>query len=412
MSMQMIKDLNEKAHKALKDARAIHEKAAADGARALTDDEKAAYKTAMDARAAHLAGAIREKELLDTDKRTVKTDPPEDAKPREQRNTEEVKRDGFRAFLRNDERDMSPDDHKDFGEFRAATAQTAGVDAEGGYLVAPMQFVDDYIRDMDEEVYIRKYASKMKVRMAKSLGVPYLSQRPGKAAWSTEIRRPPERSVAFGRRELTPHPLTAEIDLSRTLLREAARNVEEIVRMEMVQIFAETQEEAFMTGDGGDMPLGLFVNSDRGGLNTDRDISQDNFFNNIDGFYKMLFKLKPSYRRRAVWLLHRDRMLDVSIIKDSDGRYMLQDAISAGDPMTIKGRPVLESTFAPATKAQNDYVALFGDLSYFWIADRLVMEIQRLAELEARNNLIVFIFRLETDGMAVKPEAFVRGKMG
>ena len=52
-----------------------------------------------------------------------------------------------------------------------------------------------------------------------------------------------------------------------------------------------------------------------------------------------------------------------------------------------------------------------GDFRYYWIADALDMQIQRLVELYARTNQTGFIGRLETDGMPVLEEAFVRLQM-
>jgi HK97 family phage major capsid protein len=69
------------------------------------------------------------------------------------------------------------------------------------------------------------------------------------------------------------------------------------------------------------------------------------------------------------------------------------------------------SEYAPSTLAQSNYVAILGDFRYYWIADALDMQIQRLVELYARTNQTGFIGRLETDGMPVLEEAFVRLQM-
>ncbi len=70
-----------------------------------------------------------------------------------------------------------------------------------------------------------------------------------------------------------------------------------------------------------------------------------------------------------------------------------------------------ESEYAPNTFTTGLYVGLLGDLSYYWIADALSMTVQRLEELYAATNQVGFIGRLETDGMPVLEEAFVRVKL-
>jgi HK97 family phage major capsid protein len=59
----------------------------------------------------------------------------------------------------------------------------------------------------------------------------------------------------------------------------------------------------------------------------------------------------------------------------------------------------------------GNYVGILGDFSYYWIADALDMQVQRLVELYAATNQVGFIARREVDGMPVLEEAFVRVKL-
>ena len=66
------------------------------------------------------------------------------------------------------------------------------------------------------------------------------------------------------------------------------------------------------------------------------------------------------------------------------------------------------SEYAPHTFTASQYVGIIGDFSNYWIADALDMEMQRLLELFAATNQIGLIGRMESDGMPVLSEAFVR----
>jgi HK97 family phage major capsid protein len=57
------------------------------------------------------------------------------------------------------------------------------------------------------------------------------------------------------------------------------------------------------------------------------------------------------------------------------------------------------------------YVGIIGDFSFYYIADSLQLEFQRLDELYAGNSQVGFIARLESDGMPVLEEAFARVKL-
>ena len=75
------------------------------------------------------------------------------------------------------------------------------------------------------------------------------------------------------------------------------------------------------------------------------------------------------------------------------------------------GQPIFMSEYVPNTFTTGQYVGLIGDLSYYWIADALDMQIQALFELYAESNQVGYIARMETDGMPVLAEAFARVKL-
>jgi HK97 family phage major capsid protein len=85
--------------------------------------------------------------------------------------------------------------------------------------------------------------------------------------------------------------------------------------------------------------------------------------------------------------------------------------VRAGEPDRILNLPVAMSENAPNTMTTGLYVGMLGDFSHYWIADALDMQVQRLTELYAETNQTGFIGRMESDGMPVLAEAFVRVKL-
>jgi HK97 family phage major capsid protein len=57
------------------------------------------------------------------------------------------------------------------------------------------------------------------------------------------------------------------------------------------------------------------------------------------------------------------------------------------------------------------YVGILGDFSNYWIADAQSLEFQVLSELYAETNQVGLIGRMDSDGMPVLEEAFVRVKL-
>lgn len=296
-------------------------------------------------------------------------------------------------------------------------ALQADVQTSGGFLVTPMQFVNDLIQAVDNLVWIRQWATVIPVPSAASLGVPSLDTDVSDPAWTTEVGTGTEdSSMAFGRRELYPHPLAKRIKLSNKLLRQVP-GVEALVRSRLAYKFAVTMENAYLNGNGQNAPLGVFTaNAD--GISTSRDVSTDNTTTamTVEGLMNAKYALKPQYWANAKWLFHRDGIKQIAKIRDlsggaGTGQFLWQPSITEGVPDRLLNMPVFASEYVPNTFTTGLYVGILGDWSQYWIADALDMQVQRLVELYAETNQVGLIGRMESDGMPVLAEAFVRVKL-
>lgn len=295
-------------------------------------------------------------------------------------------------------------------------ALQADADIYGGFLVAPMQMVMRLIMAVDNQVFIRQMATVFPVTKAESLGAPSLDTQIADPAWTAEIATGTEdSSLAFGKRELTPHPLAKLIKVSEKLLRVAAMDVESIVIDRLAYKFAVVAENAYLNGTGSNQPVGVFTAAAAGvGISTGRDVSTGNTTTSIttDGLINCLYNLKAQYHPKATWIFHRDAIKMIRKLKDGDGQYIWNPGLQAAQPDIILGRPYKMSEYAPNTFTTQLYVGIVGDFSQYWIADALDMRVQRLNELYAATNQVGFIGRLESDGMPVLEEAFSRVKLG
>lgn len=292
-------------------------------------------------------------------------------------------------------------------------ALQADVDASGGYITVPQEMSASLIKAVDDLVFVRQVATVQTLDRAESLGVASLDADPADADWTTELQTGGEDStMAFGKRELRPHPVGKLIKVSNTLLRRAAMDAEALVRDRLAYKFGVTHEKGFLTGSGAQQPLGVFTASAQG-ISTARDVSTGNLTTSIqtDGLQEAKWTLKPQYRLKARWMFHSDALKQIAKLKDGDGQYIWQAGIQAGAPDRLLNLPYMESRYAPNTFTTNLYVGLLGDWSFYWIVDALDMTIQRLVELYAATNQVGFIGRMESDGMPVLEEAFVRVKL-
>lgn len=293
-------------------------------------------------------------------------------------------------------------------------ALEAGRGDLGGFLVMPQEFVQELIQAVDDQVVIRQLATVRQLAVATSLGVPSLDTDPSDPDWTSEIATGTEdTAMRIGKRELAPHPLAKRIKVSKKLLRQTGDDAESLVRGRLAYKFGVAEEKAFLTGNGVNRPLGLFTAS-ANGISTGRDVVAGSATDlTADGVIDTKFALKGAYwgRSSTRWLIHRDGLKRIRKLKDTTDQYLWAPGLAGGEPDSILDIPYVVSEFAPNTFTTGLYVILLGDISFYWIAEALDMEIQRLVELYAEANQVGFIGRAELDGMPVLEEAFVRGKL-
>ncbi|MBC9001282.1 phage major capsid protein [Micromonospora aurantiaca (nom. illeg.)] len=316
----------------------------------------------------------------------------------------------FRQYLLGGRASLSPEQ---------ARTLIAGSDPEGGYLVAPQQFVTELVQAVDDAVQLRGLATVHRLTEAASLGIPTLDTDMNDAEWTSEVGTgSQDDALRLGKRELTPNPLAKRTKISRKLLRLTANRAENLVRERLAYKFAVSEEKAYMVGDGNKKPLGVFTASSAG-IPTSRDVeigtggaipTAAGSFTVADQLIDAKYALKAAYWRRARWLYHRDLVKTIRKLKTTDGQYIWKAGLS-DQPDTILEVPYVVSEYAPNTITANGYVGMIADFSFYHIADALNLEIQRLVELYAEANQVGFIGRREVDGMPVLAEAFVRLKV-
>ena len=277
-------------------------------------------------------------------------------------------------------------------------ALSEGVDTEGGYLV-PDEFERTLIQSLADLNIMRSLAKVIQTTSG-DRKIPVVSTH-GTASWLDEGKPYTESDEAFTQVTLSAYKLGTFLKISEELLNDAAFNVEQYLASEFARRIGAAEEEAFLIGDGNGKPTGIFAQTGGGetAVTTGKptDISADEL---IDLHYS----LRAPYRARAVWIMNDATVKTVRKLKDGNGQYLWQPALTAGTPDMILGRPVHTSTFAPEIKAGAKTVA-FGDLGYYWIADRQGRSFKRLNELFATTGQVGFLASQRLDGKLILPEA-------
>lgn len=185
------------------------------------------------------------------------------------------KMDAFRQYLRFGRGSLSREELRAIETPNEYRDLSAGKDAVGGYMMVP-KFGTEVLRKLDPLVVIRRYAKKHPLTQAGSLGFPTIEAHPDDSEWTTELRPiTSDTSMEIGKREFVPHPTRKRILVSEFLLLNSPFSPESTVIDELNMILSQTQEKAFLLGNGVGKPLGVMVASNSG-ISTSRDVSTGN----------------------------------------------------------------------------------------------------------------------------------------
>ena len=278
--------------------------------------------------------------------------------------------------------------------YEVQNALEAGEDSEGGYLV-PEEFEATLIDKLTEENVIRTLATIIPSSGDKK--IPVVASH-GAASWTDEEAEYIESDDAFGNILLGSHKLTTIIKISEELLNDAAFNMESYIAAEFARRMAAAEEAAFLAGDGSGKPTGL-LNMGETGVTSAAAAALT-----ADELIDLYHSLRTPYRQKAVFITNDNTVKAIRKLKDGTGQYMWQPGLQAGQPDTLLNRPLITSAFMPEFAAGNKVMA-FGDLSYYWIADRQGRSFQRLNELFAKNGQVGFRTFQRVDGKLTLAEA-------
>ena len=272
-----------------------------------------------------------------------------------------------------------------------------GSDTDGGYLV-PDTFEKTLVDTLNDTLQFRKLAHTFRSASG-SHKIPVVTSH-ATASWVDEGDDIPETTATFGQKTIGAHKLTALIKISDELLNDSAFDLEAYFRDEFVSRMAETEEDAFINGDGVGKPYGILHATEGAdiGLTTTSDtkITADEIIN-------LFYSLRAPYRHKAVWLLNDSTIAALRLLKDNNNQYIWQPGLKEGEPDKLLGRPVYTSPFMPTIAAGAKPIA-FGDIKNYWIGDREGITFRRLSELYAAKGQTGFLAIKRLDGRTVLPE--------
>lgn len=290
-------------------------------------------------------------------------------------------------------------------EQKAAAALTVSTDSQGGYL-APEAFGSEILKKIVEVSPVRSYARVMSIA-ASEIKVPRMLT--GTAAtWLDETAESEQSDMTFEQVTLTPYRMGTFVDVSTQALEDNAYNLEGELAADLGEKFGKVEATAFVTGDGTGKPKGLLTATGIAEVKTGNagTLGADPAATIIGMFHSV-----PSIvAQNGVWLMNRKTLGSLRTLKDATGRFIMLDPITAGAPVTLLGRPIVEMVDMPDIAA-NAFPIMFGDLSGYRIVDRVGLSVLRDPYSQARKASVRFHANRRVGGDVTNPDRFLKLKV-
>lgn len=290
-------------------------------------------------------------------------------------------------------------------EQKVAAALVVSTDSQSGYL-APEAFDAEILKKLVEYSPVRAYAKVITIA-SPEIKLPRKLTSTA-ATWVAETDDRSQSDMTFEQATFTPYELATFVDVSTQLLEDNAYNLEGELAADFGESFGKTEGAAFVNGNGTGKPKGLLAASGIAEVKTGHasTLGSDPAATIIGMFHT----LASAVAQNGVWLMNRKTLGTLRTLKDGTGRFIMLDPITAGAPVTLLGRPIVEMIDMPDVAA-NAYPIMFGDLSGYRITDRVGLSVLRDPYSQATKGLVRFHARKRVGGDVSHADRFLKLKV-
>lgn len=350
----------------------------------------------------------RIKSALDVEERAKQADeafervagkPVEPGAPQTQQGSDEL-----RAFLRGEGPRAYEVKPTGTVNYRDLSKLTAGA---GGNTV-PTSFYDRLVQHLIEvSAILQAGATVLNTSSGESIQVPKTTSH-SSAAIVTEAGSIAESDPVFGQVTLGAYKYGTLIQVSRELLNDTGVDLEGYLAMQAGRALGNAFGAHAITGTGSSQPRGLLTDATAGVTGTDGQLMVTGFGTQgdageggdvlIDLFHSVIAPYRMSQACR--WLMNDATAGQVRKLKDTTGQYLWQPSLTAGEPDTILGKPVLSDPNMPVMAASAKSIA-FGDFSQYFVRLAGGIRFERSDEFAFGNDLVTFRALMRADSALV-----------
>ncbi|MBX5461635.1 MAG: phage major capsid protein [Steroidobacteraceae bacterium] len=271
---------------------------------------------------------------------------------------------------------------------------TAGNATAGGNTV-PTGFRRQLYEHLIENSGIRQTRAEIiTTASGEPLVLPKTTAHPAAGTLTAEAGLIADNDPSFGQGTLTAYKYTSLVQLSSELLQDTAVDLTGYLARAFGAALANGAGAHMITGDGSSKPHGVIAAAGTVALVKGGTTAGPGF--TADALIDLFYTVKEPYAANGEWLMRRSTLGEVRKLKDNDGQYLWQPALTAGAPDLILGHPVRTDPNMPAAGTASTCIA-FGDFSAFKIRDVGSIRFERSDDFAFANDLVTYRAILRTD---------------
>ncbi|HEY6916902.1 MAG TPA: phage major capsid protein [Allosphingosinicella sp.] len=298
-------------------------------------------------------------------------------------------------------------------------AVSGASDAAGGYAV-PEEIDEAIERTLKAISPIRAIANVVKVGSAGYRKLVTTGGTP--SGWVSDTAARPETNTPDFAEIAPPFgELYANPAASQAMLDDAAFDVEAWLAQEIATEFARAEGAAFVSGNGTNRPKGFLAAPTSAQADGVRPFGTLQVLatgvsaafpasNPQDKLIDLVQSLRSPYRQGAVFVMNSATAAKIRKFKTSDGAFLWQPGLVAGQPDTLLGYPVVEAEDMPDVAADSLSIAFGNFKAGYLIAER--SETQILRDPFTNKPFVHFYATKRVGGAVVNSEAIKLLKFG
>ena len=261
-------------------------------------------------------------------------------------------------------------------------AVQVGVDEDGGY-AAPEELDQSLLEILRQDNVMREECGSIIISAS---GYKKLVNVGGAGSgWVGETDARPETNSP-GLKEIiaTMGEIYAKPKSTQQALDDMFFDVEQWLSSEVAIEFAEQESASFLLGDGANKPKGLLAQTMALTSDKTRAFGTLQNFNSgsagaftADDLINLIYGLRKGYRNGAKFMMNGLTQMYVRKFKDSEGNYLWQPGLQAGQPSSLLGYGIAENEDMPDVAADANAV-MFGNFKRAYsVVDRMGTRVLR-----------------------------------